>query len=112
MEETIKVILEIDKETFNRIKGYVEIDHFDHDIVGYTMKRLVDGTIISDKPSGEWLGIDYDGYADGQPVIELWECSNCGYEHTGDYTTLTDYCPHCGAKMVGKEQTDGTENNI
>ena len=48
MDETIKVILEIDKETFNRIKGYVEIDHFDHDIVGYTMKRLAGGTILNE----------------------------------------------------------------
>lgn len=48
MDETIKVVLEIDKETFNRIKGYVEIDHFEHDIVGYTMKRLADGTILNE----------------------------------------------------------------
>lgn len=52
----------------------------------------------------EWLGIDYDGYANGQPVIELWECSNCGYEHKGDYTTLTNYCPHCGAKMESEDK--------
>lgn len=59
-----------------------------------------------EKTSGEWLGIDYAGYADGQPVIDLWECSRCGYEHTGDYTTLTDYCPHCGAKMESEDQDD------
>ena len=57
----------------------------------------------SDEPSAEWLGIDYDGYADGQPVIELWECSNCGYEHEGDNTTLTNYCPNCGAKMESED---------
>lgn len=62
------------------------------------IKKIEDGTIHA-----EWLGIDYDGYADGQPVIELWECSHCGYEHKGDYTTLTDYCPNYGAKMESED---------
>lgn len=156
MDETIKVVLEIDKETFNRIKGYVEIDHFEHDIVGYTMKRLAGGTILneveaedcrslkdikemierkadaldgqmldaggiciglyfaiandlptvypkSDKPirshwHGHWIDCDKsDDYsADG------YDCSVCGVN--AEYAT--SYCPNCGAKMEGEEQTD------
>lgn len=48
---------------------------------------------------GKWIGIEYDSYADGNPVYDVYECSLCGFEHKGESDTLTDYCPDCGAKM-------------
>lgn len=48
---------------------------------------------------GEWIGIEYDGYADGYPVYDVWECSKCGEEHNGEEDTLPNYCPNCGARM-------------
>lgn len=65
--------------------------------------------IINDQPTieaepvkhGRWVPIEYDGYADGNPVWDLWECSECQEEHSGDEDTLTPYCPNCGAKMDG-----------
>lgn len=48
---------------------------------------------------GRWVPLEYDSYADGNPVWDLWECSECGEEHSGDEDTLTPYCPNCGAKM-------------
>ena len=48
---------------------------------------------------GEWVGVEYDGYADGNPVYDLWECSVCGEEHNGEADTLPNFCPNCGAKM-------------
>lgn len=48
---------------------------------------------------GQWIGTEYDGYADGCPVYDTFECSECGWEHDGEEDTLTDYCPNCGAKM-------------
>lgn len=50
---------------------------------------------------GRWIPIEYDGYADGYPVWDLWECSECQEEHSGDEDTLTPYCPNCGARMDG-----------
>lgn len=50
---------------------------------------------------GRWIPIEADGYADGSPVWDLWECSECREEHGGDEDTLTPYCPNCGAKMDG-----------
>ena len=50
-----------------------------------------------------WVGTEYDGYADGFPVYDKWECSACGHEITspayegGLY--LPDYCSECGAEM-------------
>ena len=49
----------------------------------------------------KWIPLEYDGYADGNPVWDLWECSECQEEHSGDEDTLTNYCPNCGAKMDG-----------
>ena len=46
---------------------------------------------------GRWIGIS-DGYADGYPVYDEWECSVCGTvfeDEKPDYK----YCPSCGAKM-------------
>jgi len=50
---------------------------------------------------GHWIPLEYDSYADGNPVWDLWECSECQEEHSGDEDTLTPYCPNCGAKMDG-----------
>lgn len=37
----------------------------------------------------------YDGYADGEPVWDIWECSSCGAEFEIDYDRHK-YCPECG----------------
>lgn len=52
---------------------------------------------------GRYVPVGYDGYADGNPVYDWWECSECGWEHTGDKESLTAFCPNCGAKMEVKE---------
>lgn len=52
------------------------------------------------RPKGKWIGIEYDGYADGCPVYDLWECSNCGNEEKGeDVPEQNPFCRCCGAKM-------------
>ena len=48
---------------------------------------------------GRWIPTEYDGYADGYPVYDAFECSECGHEHSGEEDTLTAFCPDCGAKM-------------
>lgn len=48
----------------------------------------------------EWVPLEYDAYADGNPVWDLWECQKCGHEHNGEEYTLTAYCPNCGAIMI------------
>ena len=47
---------------------------------------------------GHWVGIEYDGYADGNPVYCTWECSACGAMFSGEDFDF-EYCPRCGAKM-------------
>lgn len=50
---------------------------------------------------GRWIPTEYDSYADGAPVWDKWECSECGNEHSGEKYDLTAFCPDCGAKMDG-----------
>lgn len=52
---------------------------------------------------GRWIPTEYDSYADGAPVWDKWECSECGHEHSGEEDTLTAFCPNCGAQMDGKD---------
>ena len=55
------------------------------------------------RPVAHWNG-QYDGYFDGEPVCDVWECSNCGHiidDGTDCEDNLPRYCPSCGAKMEG-----------
>lgn len=52
---------------------------------------------------GKWEG-EGDGYADGEIVLDVWHCSQCGYcidDGTDNPDCLPKYCPGCGAKMDG-----------
>lgn len=53
---------------------------------------------------GRWIGIEYDGYADGFPVYDLWECSECGEEVKGEDVPVSHpWCHSCGARMDKEE---------
>ena len=58
-------------------------------------------TIDPEVRHGRWIPTEYDSYADGAPVWDKWECSECGHEHKGEEDTLTPFCPNCGARMDG-----------
>ncbi len=48
---------------------------------------------------GHYVG-DYDGYADGAPVYDIWSCSVCGcFFEDWDEKPTYNYCPNCGADM-------------
>lgn len=64
-------------------------------------------SVTPKEKTGHWKPIEYDGYADGYPVWDVWECSKCGLEHNGDKESLTAFCPDCGAKMVEPQESEG-----
>ena len=53
---------------------------------------------------GRWIPVGYDGYADGCPVYNEWECSECHFACEGEGEPPLNYCPNCGAKMDGGEK--------
>ena len=53
---------------------------------------------VVERVRGEWIGTQYDGYADGCPVYDEYECSVCGAEYPTDH----NFCPNCGADMRGQ----------
>ena len=64
------------------------------------LKKLPDEDV---KPivHAHWKETEYEG----QPVSDVFECSNCGEESYIDaIEELFAYCPNCGAKMDEKEE--------
>ena len=58
---------------------------------------------VAEVAYGQWEG-EGDGYADGEIVLDVWHCSQCGYcidDGTDNPDCLPKYCPGCGAKMDG-----------
>lgn len=58
---------------------------------------------VAEVVHGQWEG-EGDGYADGEIVLDVWHCSQCGYcidDGTDNPDCLPNYCPNCGAKMDG-----------
>lgn len=47
---------------------------------------------------GRWITVDADN-----PYLIHGECSECGFKQT--ISDHLNFCPNCGAKMDGKEET-------
>lgn len=62
-------------------------------------KVVCEAPIVEEKKTGEWIGTEFDGYADGNPVYYEWECSACGYVVEDEEPTWR-FCPNCGARMI------------
>ena len=72
----------------------------------FTMYMLDNTPTIEAEPvrHGRWVPLSYDGYADGYPVYDEWECSECHFACEGEGEPPLNYCPNCGAKMDGGEK--------
>ena len=70
------------------------------------VENLPDADVVEVR-HGRWIGLEYDGYADGDPVYDLWECSECGEEVRGEYVPITHpWCHCCGARMDKEAKHD------
>lgn len=79
------------------------------DMLRFFIEFIDNQPTIEAKPvrHGRWIPIEYDSYADGNPVWDKFECSECGHEHSGEEDTLTAFCPDCGSEMM-----DENTNNV
>ena len=71
---------------------------------GYQKYRAVPAADVRENVRGEFIG-EYDGYADGEPVYDMWSCSVCGcYFEDWDDKPTYNFCPNCGAYMKGEKE--------
>lgn len=47
----MKIVIDIDNEAYGRIQALVNADYFEHDICGYSMQRIANGTPYEEIPS-------------------------------------------------------------
>ena len=72
-------------------------------LVAVKLLEKVPAADVAEVVHGQWEG-EGDGYADGEIVLDVWHCSQCGYcidDGTDNPDCLPNYCPNCGAKMDG-----------
>ena len=53
----MKIVIDIHEETYKRIQAMVNANYFEHDIFGYSMQRIANGTVL---PKGHGRLIDAD----------------------------------------------------
>ena len=86
----------------NALKAALD-DGWTPDIMVSEMWEIVDRIPTVDAEPvrhGRYIGTEYDGYADGNPVYYEWICSECECVFE-DEKPHYRYCPNCGAKMDG-----------
>ena len=85
----------------------LDLEHYDKDWyvsqynADWIFSWLESQPVIDAEPvkHGRWIGTA-DGYADGELIYDIWECSECGYDADGaDEKPNWNYCPNCGCKM-------------
>lgn len=95
----MKIVIDIDNETYGRIQALVNADYFEHDICGYSMKRIANGIPYEERPKGEWIVVS-------NGTTNHYACSKCG--HAGDFQDK--FCRECGVDMRVKDELKGAEN--
>ena len=90
--DKVKLIQKINQEYWNRL-AWISKEGAERIIIELETEDVAPVVHAS------WVGAYYDGYADGYPVYEEYECSNCRYSIETDEKPTYAYCPCCGAKM-------------
>ena len=81
------------------MKAYEEEQHRQGSYRFETLIKSVPSAEVAPVKHGQWIGSG-DGYANGELVYDMWECSECGYDADGaDEEPNWNYCPNCGARM-------------
>ena len=97
--------IEVSEDAISReyLKSFGYINKGDFNSVE-TIREWIDNapSVVPSRAEGEWIGTEYDGFADGNPVYYEWICSACKCVVEDEEPTW-NYCPNCGAKMKGAE---------
>ena len=101
-KEAIEAIKKYGKDALSA--GRKHIDQVDDIVELCNMLAALPAVDAAPVVHGEWIG-ESDGYADGELVYDVWNCSKCDYcidDGTDNPELLPNYCPNCGAKMDGE----------
>ncbi len=91
------------RDTVKALKDIPPVEPRRLEITAAEMEKLLAlGWTIHTRPKqGEWLFV-------GSSIEAEWECSECGEKEFGSKSSLTNFCPNCGADM---RKGAGDENN-
>ena len=101
--ETIRIHLNAYKEKLCNLHRWEEAEEYQRIINRFMSFASAQPTIEQERKTGEWIGMEYDGYADGNYVYYEWKCSKCGCVIEEEGRPTYNYCPQCGADMRGNE---------
>lgn len=92
MSDTVKLIIEIPKDIYERCKEYK--------LWSYDAETL-EGAVATSKPlsenKGEWIPV----YGKNGKTIMSYKCSECDFHPK--HAIITDFCGGCGADMRGEK---------
>lgn len=77
------------------IKAIEETPFIRRPILPHYLKAKIN-QVSSAENKGEWIFV-------GNSIEPMWECSECGENEFGSKSKLTNFCPHCGARMKGAD---------
>ena len=90
--------IEADELISRFIKKHGYADNIDTNEVFETISEMPSADVVEVK-HGYYIG-EFDGYADGNPVYDIWRCSECDcvFEDWDEKPTYK-FCLNCGADM-------------
>lgn len=103
IEEAIKILNELDEITLYKKEA----------------EALEKGIEAIQRTIPEKVRYSYDGYFNGEPVVDMASCPNCGCDfEQGDETWESKFCPNCGqalkwdnAENKEEEKNDNTDGD-
>lgn len=98
-EATIKAIVDSRNRYYNSASNQYLVGRCDGLDIAAGLLRVAPAADVAPVVYGEWL-LRHEGYG------HYWECSVCHTNPCIYVTEHTKFCPNCGAKMDGGDNTE------
>ena len=95
------------QDAIGKIKDWMKFigyRHSERNVIECTIQMLEElPSAEPERKKGNFIGTEYDEYADDETVYYEWKCSECGCVFEDDEPTY-NFCPNCGSDMRGEEE--------